>query len=164
MRKLLLIATISLSNPLYAGELIHNFNSPAFSGAGYSSHVLTIKQLEDQAKSSNKAAEDALRAKAEAESLNTPQARFLANLESRIYSQLAKQLTDSLFSDGTTTPSCSASTAGQVCGTIPDLGGNSVSWKLGTGSDAGMVIITIQSLSNAANLTTMKVPSGTFYF
>ena len=164
MRKLLLIATISLSNPLYAGELIHNFNSPAFSGAGYSSHVLTIKQLEDQAKANNKAAADVLRAKAEADAANSPQARFLANLESRIYSQLAKQLTDSLFSDGTTTPACNATTAGQVCGTIPDLGGNSVSWKLGAGSDSGMIVITIQSLSNSNNVTTMKVPSGTFYF
>ena len=164
MRKLIVIATLSLSSTLYAGELVHNFNSPAFSGAGYSSHVLTIKQLEDQAKASNKAAEDALRARAEADAANTPQARFLANLESRIYSQLAKQLTDSLFSDGTTAPSCSAATAGQICGTIPDLGGNSISWKLGTGSDNGMIVITIQSLSNAANVTTMKVPSGTFYF
>ena len=164
MRKLLLITAISLSSSLYAAEIIHNFNSPAFSGAGYSSHVLTIKQLEDQAKASNKAAAETLKAKADAEAANTPQARFLANLESRIYSQLAKQLTDSLFSDGTTTPTCNASTAGQICGTIPDLGGNSVSWKLGTGSDNGMIVITIQSLSNPNNVTTMKVPSGTFYF
>jgi hypothetical protein len=27
-------------------ELVHQFNSPAFSGVGYSSHVLTIEQLE----------------------------------------------------------------------------------------------------------------------
>ena len=29
-----------------ATELVHQFNSPAFSGMGYSSHVLTIEQLE----------------------------------------------------------------------------------------------------------------------
>ena len=40
-----------------AAELQHNFNSPSFSGIGYSSHVLTIKQLEDQAKEKNKAAD-----------------------------------------------------------------------------------------------------------
>lgn len=165
-RKALRVLTVVLlvNSSAYAAELTHQFSSPAFNGIGYSSHVLTIKQLEDQAKASNKAAADAIKAKAEADAANTPQARFLANLESRIYSQLAKQLTDSLFSDGTTTPSCSAATAGQICGTIPDLGGNSVTWKLGTGSDNGMIIITIQSLSNASNVTTMKVPSGTFYF
>lgn len=164
MKKLTILLIGLISTTCFSGELVHNFSSPAFSGMGYSSHVLTIKQLEDQAKDKNIAAADALKAKAESDAANTPQARFLANLESRIYSQLAKQLTDSLFSDGTTTPSCNASTAGQVCGFIPDLGGNNISWKLGVGSDAGMIIITIQSLSNASNITTMKVPSGTFSF
>ena len=147
-----------------AGELTHSFNSPAFSGQGYSSHVLTIKQLEDQAKEKNKAAAEALKAKAESDAANTPQARFLANLESRVYSQLAKQLTDSMFGDGTSQPTCTAATAGAICGQIPDLAGNSISWKLGTGSDQGMIIITIQDLSNVNNVTTMKVPSGSFYF
>ena len=59
---------------------------------------------------------------------------------------------------------CNASTAGQVCGTIPDIGGNTISWKLGDGNDNGMIVITIQSLTNASNITTMKVPAGTFYF
>ena len=147
-----------------AGELTHSFNSPAFSGQGYSSHVLTIKQLEDQAKEKNKAAAEALKAKAESDAANTPQARFLANLESRVYSQLAKQLTDSMFGDGTSQPTCTAATAGAICGQITDLAGNSISWKLGTGSDQGMIIITIQDLSNVNNVTTMKVPSGSFYF
>ena len=62
-----------------AGEMVHQFNSPAFSGSGYSSHILTIKQLEDQAKEKNKAAVDALKAKAESDAANTPQARFVAN-------------------------------------------------------------------------------------
>ena len=148
----------------YAGELTHGFNSPAFSGSGYSSHVLTIKQLEDQAKEKNKAAVEALKSKAESDAANTPQARFLANLESRVYSQLAKQLTDSMFGDGTSTPTCTAATAGTICGQVPDLAGNSISWSLGAGSDKGMIIITIQSLTNASDVTTMKVPSGSFYF
>ena len=157
-----MIAT--LATTARAGELTHSFNSPAFSGSGYSAHILTIKQLEDQAKEKNKAAAEALKAKAESDAANTPQARFLANLESRVYSQLAKQLTDSMFGDGTTQPTCTAATAGQVCGTIPDLAGNSISWSLGTGSDAGMIIITIQSLTNVHDVTIMKVPSGAFYF
>ena len=150
----MLLSTVALS-----AELQHSFNSPAFSGVGYSSHVLTIKQLEDQAKDKNKAAADALKAKAEADAANTPQARFIANLESRIYSQLAKQLTDSMFGEGAT-----CTTAGVVCGSIPDLGGNKIEWSLGAGSDAGMIIINIQSLSNPSQVTTMKVPAGTFYF
>ena len=69
-----------------------------------------------------------------------------------------------MFGDGTNQPTCTAATAGTVCGQVPDLAGNSISWGLGTGSDKGMIIITIQSLTNANDVTTMKVPSGSFYF
>jgi Type VIII secretion system (T8SS), CsgF protein len=146
-----------------AAELQHYFSSPAFSGVGYSSHVLTIKQLEDQQKEKNKAQQDALKAKAEADAMNTPQAKFVANLESRVYSQLAKQLTDSLFG-ASGEPTCTAATAGSVCGSIPDLAGNNVTWKLGTGSEQGMIIISIVNISNPSQSTTMKVPAGTFAF
>lgn len=156
--KVLAVAAL-LSNVLYAAELTHTFNSPAFSGIGYSSHILTIKQLEDQGKEKNEARAAALKAQAERDAANTPQARFIANLESRIYSQLAKQLTDSMFGEG-----ASCTTAGVVCGSIPDLGGNSISWQLGAGADAGYIVINITSLSNPSNTTTMKVPSGTFFF
>lgn len=153
------LALMLLPSVALTAELQHNFNSPAFSGVGYSSHVLTIKQLEDQAKEKNKAAAEALKAKAEADAQNTPTARFIANLESRIYSQLAKQLTDSMFGEGAT-----CTTRGVVCGTIPDIGGNKIEWKLGDGSDSGMIVINIQNLSNPSQTTTMKVPAGTFYF
>ena len=157
------ISLLVLSTVSAAAELQFNFNSPAFNGNGYGTYVLTIKQLEDQAVSNNKAAADALAAKAKAEAANTPQAQFVANLQSRIYAQLAKQLTDSLF--GTTgAPSCTAATAGSICGSIPDLAGNAVTWKLGVGSDQGMIIITIANLSDPSQTTTMKIPSGTFAF
>ena len=161
MRKTKLAVTIALlilSNA-YAAELQHTFSSPAFSGIGYSSHVLTIKQLEDQQREKNQSKADALKAKAEAEALNTPSARFLANLESRVYAQLAKQLTDSMFGEGAT-----CTTRGIVCGTIPDLGGNTITWKLGDGADRGYIIITITNNANPSQTTIMKVPSGTFAF
>jgi hypothetical protein len=159
MKYALLICTILVSSGANSAELTHNFNSPAFNGVGYSSHVLTIKQLEDQQKEKNQAKADALKAQAERDAQNTPTARFIANLESRVYSQLAKQLTDSMFGEGAT-----CTTAGVVCGSIPDLGGNSISWKLGAGSDSGMIVIDIVNTSNPSQTTTMKVPTGTFYF
>jgi ABC-type oligopeptide transport system substrate-binding subunit len=159
MKYALLVCTILVSSGANGAELTHNFNSPAFSGIGYSSHVLTIKQLEDQAKEKNQAKAEALKAQAERDAANTPTARFIANLESRIYSQLAKQLTDSMFGEGAT-----CTTAGVVCGSIPDIGGNKIEWSLGGGSDSGMIIINIQNLSNPTQITTMKVPAGTFYF
>lgn len=159
MKHALLLCTILVSSGANSAELTHNFNSPSFSGIGFSSHVLTIKQLEDQAKEKNKAAADALKAQAERDAANTPTARFIANLESRIYSQLAKQLTDSMFGEGAT-----CTTRGVVCGSIPDIGGNKIEWKLGDGSDSGMIVISIQNLSNPSQITNMKVPAGTFYF
>ena len=154
---LLLLALVP--SLVMGAEIQHNFNSPAFSGIGYSSHVLTIKQLEDQAKEKNQAKRDADKAKAEADAMNTPQARFIANLESRVYSQLAKQLTDSMFGEGAT-----CTTKGVVCGEIPDLGGNKIEWKLGDGKDNGLIVINITNLSNPSQITTMKVPAGTFAF
>lgn len=158
--KKIIAATVLLNSTIVvAAELTHSFNSPAFSGMGYSSHVLTIKQLEDQATDKNKTAADALKSQAQRDAQNTPQARFVANLESRIYAQLAKQLTDSMFGEGAT-----CTTAGVTCGTIPDLAGNSISWQLGAGSDSGMIVINITSIADPAQTTTMKVPSGTFAF
>jgi hypothetical protein len=160
----LTIALILISlGSVQAAELQHSFNSPSFSGIGYSSHVLTIKQLEDQQKEKNSAKADALAAQAKADAQNTPQAKFVSNLESRVYAQLAKQLTDSLFGTGGA-PTCTAATAGSICGSIPDLAGNSITWKLGTGSETGMIIIDISNLSNPSQSTTMKVPAGTFAF
>ena len=159
MLKKILILTILLASSANAAEIVHTFNSPAFNGQGYSPHILTIKQLEDQAKEKNLSAVEALQSRAEQAALNTPQARFIANLESRIYSQLAKQLTDSMFGEGAT-----CTVAGVVCGSIPNIGGNTISWSLGDGSDQGLIIITIQDLANASNITTMKVPAGSFYF
>ncbi len=85
----------------------------------------------------------------------------MTNLESRIYSQLAQQLTDSLFGENGA-PTCV--TPGTICGSIPNLGGNAVSWGLGTGTDQGMIIININSLADPTQATTMKISSGSFYF
>lgn len=148
-----------IASTTFAGELQYQFNSPSFNGVGYSTHILTLNQLENQAADKNKAATDALIAKAQSEAQNTPQARFLANLESRIYSQLAKQLTDSMFSEGST-----CNTPGVICGSMPDLGGNTVTWGLGSGSDQGMIIINITNNNDPSQNTLMKVPSGTFAF
>lgn len=88
-----------LTSPLQAGELTHQFSSPAFSGNGWSTHVLTIHQLEQNRK--DKLADDAQAAadKAERELKSTNMYKFQNNLESRIYAQLSKQIADSLFGE-----------------------------------------------------------------
>ena len=157
MVKSITAAVLIISSSIVsAAELQHIFSSPSFSGIGYSSHVLTLYQLETQAKDKNKAAGDALKAKEESDKLNTPQAKFQANLESRIYSQLAKQITDSLFG-ANGAPQCVPTNG--VCGEM-NVAGNNITWKV----DGAFIIVRIENALDPKQYTEMKVPSGTFGF
>ena len=52
-KKVMLVVTFLLFSTEYnllASELVHEFKNPAFSGNGYSQHVLSIDQLETQRK------------------------------------------------------------------------------------------------------------------
>ena len=101
MRKILTTVCFSLlATAVYAGELTHNFKNPSFSGQGYSTHVLTIHQLEQQRKDKNKEDAQAAIDKAEREEKSTNMYKFKNNLESRIYAQLSKNIADSLFGEG----------------------------------------------------------------
>ena len=101
MRKITTTVLICLiATTVYAGELTHNFKNPSFSGQGYSTHVLTIHQLEQQRKDKNKEDAQAAIDKAEREEKSTNMYKFKNNLESRIYAQLSKNIADSLFGEG----------------------------------------------------------------
>ena len=94
---------LAASGAANADSLVFGFQNPAFSGVGYSAHVLTI---ENQERTRKQAREDALEAgqlAAEREAENTVEARFLRNLESRVYSQLSRQLVDNLFGENPST-------------------------------------------------------------
>lgn len=100
IRKLSLIAFFSLTTtPLFAGELVFQFNSPSFSGNGWSTHVLTIEQLEQQRRDKIAAEVQAAIDKAERDYRNTNAYKFRNNLESRIYAQLSRQIADNMFSE-----------------------------------------------------------------
>ena len=80
-----------------ASEIGFKFHSPSFSGEGKSSHYLTIENIEKTRKDAIKAAEKAAAEKAIADAKNTAVAKFKANLESRFYTALAKQITTNIF-------------------------------------------------------------------
>ena len=81
----------------YSSELVHEFKSPAFSGIGYSSHVLTIEQLESNRKQKIKDEQKAELDRADRDLKSTNAYKFKNNLESRIYAQLSKQISDNIF-------------------------------------------------------------------
>ncbi len=97
-----ILAIIGLSYLLIAStanatELVHKFGSPSFSGINQSAHYLTIDEQERTRKDAlAQKAQDALD-EANREAENTTLAKFLRNLESRIYSTLAKDISESLF-------------------------------------------------------------------
>ena len=96
------VSAIQVSN-IKADEMVHKFKSPSFSGINTSSHYLTV---ENQEKSRKDKIEDEIESAlltAERNASNTTLAKFIRNLESRIYAQLSKQLVESLFSGDSAT-------------------------------------------------------------
>ena len=93
----LFVGLFTLSIPAYGDELVHEFKSPSFSGINSSSHYLTIENQQFSRKQAiADDIESALQA-AKREEENTTLAKFMRNLESRIYAQLSKQLVEKLF-------------------------------------------------------------------
>lgn len=135
-----------------AAELTWSFKSPAFNGNGYSSHVLSVEQLEHNRK---KDREDEAKAEArrlERELENTTLNKFVKNVESRIYATLSKQMVDSMFAD------CGNSCANS--GTA-EIEGSQISWV----KDATTGAITLTVIDADGSTTTIEIPgSGNFNF
>lgn len=146
MKKIIISVLASIGASAASAQLVHQFNSPAFSGQGYSSHVLTIEQLEATRKKTINDAEKSAQEKADRDAKNTNLAKFLVNVESRIYAQLSKQLADAMFAEG-----------GATDGTM-DFQGTTISW-VKSGSD---VTLTITEASGKR--TDITVPLASFSF
>ena len=128
-----------------ASEIVHEFGSPSFSGVGKSSHYLTIENIEKTRKDAIKAAEKAAADKVIADAKNTAIAKFKANLESRFYTALAKQITTNIFgADGLQQDTGSF--------TSP-IGGELVEWTTPAGT--GNVVVTITETDGTVTTFTM---------
>tara|TARA_R100000008_G_C3531621_1_gene139617 strand:- start:201 stop:674 length:474 start_codon:yes stop_codon:yes gene_type:complete len=94
---IIIIIFLAFSSAVIADEIVHQFKSPSFSGIATSSHYLTVDEQEKTRR--DEIAEDVENAlkEAEREADNTTLAKFLRNLESRIYSQLSRDIAESLF-------------------------------------------------------------------
>jgi hypothetical protein len=146
MRTIIITVLASTIASTASAQLVHQFNSPAFSGQGYSSHVLTIEQLEATRKKNIADAQKSERDKAERDARNTNLAKFLVNVESRIYAQLSKQLADAMFADNNATSG------------VMDFQGTNISW-VKSGTDVTLTII-----EAGGNRTDITVPLASFAF
>ena len=131
---------------LSADEMTHKFKNPSFSGVGTSSHYLTIENQEFNRKEAIREEIKAYQEDLEREAENTTLARFIRNLESRIYAQLSRQLVDSLFGE-------TASDFGTL-----ELEGNTIEYRVE--DDKVTLIITDEE----GNTTEITVPLGSFTF
>ena len=159
MKKILVILSLCVSATVSQAELIHQFKNPAFSGIGFSSHVLTIDSIEKSRRDAIEADKKAVIAKAEAELLNTPLNRFMSLFQSQIYAQLATQLSNNLFTnkcaaaDGTAIPGCVNPTTGSFA-----LDGNTVTWAKANDK------VTLTVVDAKGTVTTVIVPIASFSF
>ena len=140
-----ILVSLLIITGVSASEITFEFGSPSFSGSGKSSHYLTIENIEKTRKDAIKAAEKAAKEKAESDAKNTAIAKFKANLESRFYTALAKQITTNVFgADGLQ----------QDSGTFTSpIGGEVVTWT--TPSGTGNVTITVTETDGTVTSFTM---------
>jgi len=144
-----------LNTSILADQLDFNFKNPAFSGNGYSQHVLSVDQLQTQRKKEQKEEEKSAAAAAARAEKNTTINKFIANVESRIYANLSKQLVDNMF--GT---SCDSSTTTCPTSGTSEIEGATIYWVKDTTTD----IITLTITDENGNVTSMSVPIGDFVF
>lgn len=153
MRKNLEVSILLLlSGVLHASPIVHDFKNPSFSGVGTGAHYLTIENQEHSRKKSIEDALESARKAAEREEENTTLAKFIRNLESRIYAQFAKQLVESMFANDN--PAGFGSFV---------LEGNTVTWEVVTSED-GSEWIKLTVVAEDGTSTEITIPVGTGNF
>ena len=147
--KIIIPISLLLSASLGATPIVHEFKNPSFSGKGTGAHYLTIENQEHSRKKAIEEALEAARKASEREADNSTLAKFIRNLESRIYAQLAKQLVESMFSND------NAVRFGSFV-----LEGNTVTYEVITNED-GSEFIRMTIVGSDGTETVIEIPIGT---
>jgi hypothetical protein len=142
----LIMVAYAAATSVNADTITHKFKSPSFSGIGTSSHYLTIENQQYTRKLTIKEEIKALQDEIKREKENSTLARFMRNLESRVYAELSRQLVNNLFGE---TP--------QSEGVIT-LEGNTIEYT----SDG--VTLTLKITEADGTVTEIVIPIGTFTF
>ena len=156
----LLLILLTLTTISQASNLTFEFGNPSFSGEGYSSHVLSISQLEYNRKESIKDDLLSAAAKAERDAKNTTLAKFVTNVESRIFANLSKQMVDNMFGTNCTEDLDTTELECPLSGTATLPDGSTVAWV----KDETAETITLTVTAADGSLTQLVVPVGDFKF
>jgi hypothetical protein len=145
-KKAIVIGSFISTAAFAAPQPDYIFKSPSFNGVGYSSHVLTIENQEFTRRQQIAKDIQAALDKAKSDTANTNIAKFMNNLESRIYAQISQNLATAMFADG-----------GSNSGSL-NFEGNTIFWT----KDSSNVYLTVTD--TVGNQTTVTVPLGQFVF
>ncbi len=143
-----ILATIAFAGTASADSMTFQFKNPSFSGQGYSNHVLAIEQLQANRKQALKDEAEAKEREAARELANTTLAKFLNNVESRIYANISKNLVDGMFEEN-----------GALTGTA-EIEGATIYWI----KDETAGTITVQITEADGTFTELVVPLTGFGF
>jgi|TARA_X000001382_G_scaffold30729_1_gene19706 hypothetical protein len=134
------------SNILTSDEMVFKFKSPSFSGINTSQHYLTIENQQFSRKQAIEDNKQALLDDAERDANNSTLARFIRNLESRVYAKLSSQLVESLFGENP-----------QTSGSI-ELEGNTIEYEV----DDEYITLTVTDENGETTTITFPLNSFTF--
>jgi hypothetical protein len=155
VRRLCLLLILIIS-PVWAGDLVFEFSNPAFSGQGYSNHVLSTEQLRYQREQEIRERKEAEQRRIERELEDTTLNKFITNLESRIYATISKQMVDNMFAEcEEDAENCEPATSGST-----EIEGSTITWN--RDSVTGSISLTVDG---EQGYTEIDIPgSGEFNF
>ena len=160
MKKVLAIILITLTTICQASELTFGYKNPSFSGVGWSTHALSIAQIEfnrEEGVADAKTAAEKAEARAAA---NTTLAKFVTNVESRIFANLSKQMVDNMFGTNCTEDAATDEVECPLSGTATLPDGSTVAWI----KDETAETITLTVTDASGTITQLVVPVGDFKF
>lgn len=128
-----------------ASELTWGFKSPAFHhGNGYSTHVLSVEQLQFNRQEDLRKEAEAEAERLERELENSVLNKFVRNLESRIYATLSKQMVDNMFAECGEGETCAGTGTAEV-------EGNTITWT--RDPDTGSITLIVDGPDGYTEIT-----------
>jgi len=160
VKKVIAIILITLTTICQASELTFGYKNPSFSGVGWSTHALSIAQIEFNRSEGVADAKTAAEKAAARAAANTTLAKFVTNVESRIFANLSKQMVDNMFGTNCTEDATTDEVECPLSGTATLPDGSTVAWV----KDETAETITLTVTDASGTITQLIVPIGDFKF
>ena len=154
------IILLLLTTTIQASELTFSYKNPSFSGVGWSTHALSIAQIEFNRAEGVKDDKTAAEKAADRAAKNTTLAKFVTNVESRIFANLSKQMVDNMFGTNCDEDAATEELECPLSGTATLPDGSTVSWIKDTTAET----ITLTIVDASGSITQLIVPVGDFKF